>query len=201
MTKAILLDLGGVLVELDFPRAYRAAARLTGLDITEVPERIRRTGLSEPYEQGRISSREFYRRFSAALALRVSYGRFCDLWGDMFGAEPLLKPSFLAGLRARYRLLLVSNTNELHFEWIRRHFPLIEEFDDYVLSYEVGSMKPAPEIYLEAVRRAGCAAGECFFADDKEENVDAAGRLGIDAVRFTDEKALQAELRERGVGW
>ena len=62
-------------------------------------------------------------------------------------------------------------------------------------------MKPAPEIYLEAVRRAGCAAGECFFADDKEENVDAAGRLGIDAVRFTDEKALQAELRERGVGW
>ncbi len=201
MTKAILLDLGGVLVELDFPRAYRAAARLTGLDFTEVPERIRESGLSEPYEHGRISSREFYRRFSVALGLRVSYERFCDLWGDMFGAEPLLGPSFLAALGDRHRLLLVSNTNELHFDWIRRHFPLLEEFDDYVLSYEVGSMKPAPQIYREAVSRAGCSAGECFFADDKQENVEAAGRLGIDSVLFTDESALQTELRKRGVRW
>ena len=199
MIKAILLDLGGVIVELDFPRAYRAAAGLTGLDVEQVPELIREARLAEPYEHGRISSEEFYRRLSAALGLGVSYERFCELWGDMFGSEPLLERSFLAALRERHRLLLLSNTNELHFEWLRRHFPLLEEFDEYVLSYEVASMKPQPEIYLEAVRRAGCAAGECFFADDKVENVEAARRLGIDAVLFRGRGALESELRRRGV--
>lgn len=201
MIKAILLDLGDVIVQLDFPRAYAAAAALTGLDVEEIRERISRANLSEPYEKGRISSREFYRRFSAALGLRVSFRRFCDLWGDMFGPDPLLDRSFLAGLGARHRLLVVSNTNELHFEWIRRHFPLLEEFDDYVLSYQVGSMKPEPGMYLEAVRRAGCEAAECFFTDDKAENVAAAAQVGIEAVVFTNESTLQAELRDRGVGW
>ncbi len=199
MIKAILLDLGGVIVELDFARAYRATAELTGLDVEEVPERIRRAGLAEPYEHGRISSEEFYRRLSAALGLRVSYKRFCEIWGDMFGAEPLLERSFLAALRKRYRLLLLSNTNELHFEWLRRRFPLLKEFDDYVLSYEVGSMKPAPEIYLEAVGRAGCETAECFFADDKPENIEAATRLGMHGALFTSGQALRSELRGHGV--
>ncbi len=201
MIKAILFDLGDVIVELDFRRAYAAAAGLTGLAVEEIRDRIRQAGLSEPYEKGRISSLEFYRSFSAAIGLMVSYERFCELWGDMFGPDPLLDRSFLAGLGSRHRLLLVSNTNELHFEWIRRHFAILEEFDDFVLSYQVGSMKPEPEIYLEAARRAGCEAAECFFTDDKEGNVEAASRLGIEAARFTGEKALQAELRKRGVRW
>lgn len=202
MTKAILLDLGNVIVGLDFDRGYRAAAARCRFSVSEIPERIRAAELSVPYELGEITSEEFHRRFCAALEMTdVGYADFARLWGDMFGPKPLLSGELLEGLRARYRLVLLSNTNELHFRWIREHYPLLEHFHDYVLSYEVGSMKPSAGIYREAIRVAGCQAEECFFTDDNEGNIEGALRLGIDAVLFAGEQQLKEELIRRQVVW
>jgi HAD superfamily hydrolase (TIGR01509 family) len=60
-------------------------------------------------------------------------------------------------------------------------------------------MKPSPEIYQEAVRSAGCSPAECFFTDDKQENVDAARRAGIDAIRFEGRLEIERQLKERGL--
>jgi HAD superfamily hydrolase (TIGR01509 family) len=65
----------------------------------------------------------------------------------------------------------------------------------------VKAMKPAPAIYREAVTRAGCAAGECFFTDDIEAYVEAARREGIDAVQFLSLEQLETEMRARGIEW
>ncbi len=202
MTKAILVDLGNVIVGLDFDRGYRAAAARCRFSVAEIPERIHAAELSVPYELGEITSEEFYQRFCKALEMTdVSFADFARLWGDMFGPEPLLSDALLEGLRARYRLVLLSNTNELHFRWIREHYPLLKHFHDYVLSFEVGSMKPSAGIYREAIRVAGCQAEECFFTDDNEPNIEGARRLGIDAVRFAGEEQLKEELRRRQVVW
>jgi putative hydrolase of the HAD superfamily len=202
MTKAILLDLGNVIVGLDFDRGYRAAASLCEFSVEEIPNRIRDAALSVPYELGEISSEEFHRRFCDALRMReVSFADFSRLWGDMFQPETLLSEELLRGLRSRYRLVLLSNTNDLHFRWIREHYPLLEHFHEYVLSYEVASMKPSPGIYHEAIRVAGCQPEECFFTDDNESNIEGARRLGIDAVLFAGEGHLKSELARRGVVW
>jgi HAD superfamily hydrolase (TIGR01509 family) len=63
----------------------------------------------------------------------------------------------------------------------------------------VGALKPAPEIYREALKSAGCPPGECFFTDDVEGNVTAARELGLDAVRFESEAQIREELRGRGL--
>jgi putative hydrolase of the HAD superfamily len=199
VTRAVILDLGNVIVGLDFPRAYRAAARLTRHGAEEIPNLIRAANLARPYERGELSSREFYRRFCRALDLELSYPEFVDLWSDMFQPEPILSDVLLRELAAATRLLLLSNTNEIHFEFIRAKYPLLQHFHDFVLSYRVGAMKPDPAIYLDTVRRAGCEAGECFFVDDIEENVEAARRLGIDAEVFRSANELAAQLRLRGV--
>lgn len=202
MTKAILFDLGNVIVGLDFDRGYRAAAARCPFSVAEIPDRIRAASLSVPYELGEISSEEFYQRFCDALQMRdVSFVDFARLWGDMFDDEPLLSGELLRGLRARYRLVLLSNTNDLHFRWIREHYPLLEHFHDFVLSYEVGSMKPSAGIYKEAIRVAGCHPEECFFTDDNEGNIDGARQLGIDAVLFAGQEQLETELARRGVEW
>jgi putative hydrolase of the HAD superfamily len=202
MTKAILLDLGNVIVGLDFDRGYRAMASRCAFSVSEIPGRIRASGLAVPYEVGEMSSEEFHRRFCDALEMRgVSFADFGRLWSDMFVPAPLLSIGLLEGLRARYRLVLLSNTNELHFRWIRERYPLLEHFHDYVLSYQVRSLKPSPEIYREAIRQAGCRPEECFFTDDVEANVEGARRLGIDAVLFGGEKQLKTELARRGVVW
>lgn len=202
MTKAVLLDLGNVIVGLDMDRVYRATAAVSSLSLSEIPGRLRDSGLYQPYERGEMSSEEFYRRFCRSLHLNgVSFDEFATLWGDMFQPAPLLADELLRGLSARYPMLLLSNTNELHFRWIREHYPLLEHFHQYVLSYQVGAMKPSPEIYREAIRRAGCQPQECFFADDVAENVEGARRVGIDAVVFTGEQQLRSELARRGVVW
>jgi putative hydrolase of the HAD superfamily len=202
MTKAVLLDLGNVIVGLDTDRVYRAVAALSPLTLAEVPGRIRAAGLYEPYERGEMSSEQFHSRFCKALQIDgLDFAGFSRLWGDMFQPAPLLSGEMLEGLRARYRLILVSNTNELHFRWIREHYPLLRHFHDYVLSYQVGTMKPSAGIYREAIRRAGCLPAECFFADDVAENVAGARRQGIDALLFSGEEPLKSELAQRGIIW
>lgn len=199
MTRAVILDLGNVIVGLDFPRAYRAAARLTGHSAEEIPEIIRAANLARPYERGELASEEFYRRFCRALDLKISYSGFVDLWSGMFQPEPILTDALLAELAAATKLIMLSNTNEIHFEFIRAQYPLVRHFHDFVLSYRVGAMKPDAAIYLDAVRRAACEPGECFFVDDIEENVAAARRLGIDAEVFRSAHNLEAALLKRGV--
>jgi putative hydrolase of the HAD superfamily len=200
MTKAVLLDLGNVIVGLDMDRVYRATAKVCPFPMDEIPGRIRAAKLYEPYERGELSSEIFHGRFCEALQIdTVGFDEFARLWGDMFQPTPLLASELLASLAQRCRLVLLSNTNELHFRWIREHYPLLEHFHEYVLSFQVGAMKPSPEIYREAIRRAGCRAEECFFTDDVEENVAGALREGIDAVVFGGELQFKRELAARGL--
>ena len=199
--RALLIDLGNVIVGLDFDRAYQAAERVSPYSAGEIPDRIRATGLSDRYERGEISSEAFYREFCGALEMGVSFEQFREIWADMFRTEPLLSDSFLAALGREQRMLLLSNTNEIHFEAIRARYPQLAHFDDYVLSYQVGAMKPEEAIYQEAIRRAGCEPSRCFFTDDNEANVSAARRAGIDAVVFAGEQDLKRQLRRRGIAW
>jgi putative hydrolase of the HAD superfamily len=78
---------------------------------------------------------------------------------------------------------------------------LLRHFDDLVLSYEVKAMKPQPEIYREALARAGCCPAECFYTDDIAAYVDAARGMGIDSVLFESRPQLEGELRRRGIAW
>jgi glucose-1-phosphatase len=138
---------------------------------------------------------------SAMLGLRVNYDQFCELWSSIFLPETLIPDAMLERLSRRYRMLLLSNTNAIHFSMIRERYPFIRHFDDLVLSHEVKAMKPSPVIYREAIARAGCAAEECFFTDDIAAYVEGARKEGIDAVQFVSLEKLQEDLRSRGIEW
>jgi putative hydrolase of the HAD superfamily len=200
MYKAIIFDLGKVLVHFDFKRGYRQLEGLCPYPAAEIPKRIGPTGLVPRFETGLIEPRDFVEQLSKVLDLQVDYGRFCEIWGSIF-CHTLVPESMLEGLAARYRLLLMSNTNALHFEIIRRDYPLIRHFHHLILSHEVKAMKPRPEIYQAAVARAGCRPEECFFTDDMPEFVEGARRMGIDAVQFQSAEQLEGELRSRGISW
>lgn len=113
--------------------------------------------------------------------------------------ETLIPESMIARLGEGHRLLILSNTNLIHFSMLKANYPLFRHFDHYVLSYEFGAMKPAGEIYQEAIARAECSAGECFFTDDILINVEAARENGMDAIQFLSAGQLEAELKARAV--
>lgn len=200
MPKAIIFDLGKVLVPFDFKIGYRALEAACPYKAEEIRGRIAKTGLVERLEKGLIGSQDFVGRLSEALELRLEYADFCRAWSSIFYGQ-LLADALLESLAAQYRLLLLSNTNAIHWEMIRENYPMIRYFHDLILSFEVHSMKPEPEIFEAAVARAGCRAEECFFTDDIADNVEAAKRLGMDAVQFESAAQLEKEMARRGIRW
>ena len=201
MIKTILFDLGNVIIPVDFRRCHEALARVCPHPPESVPQLIGRTGLPRRFEQGEISAEEFVAETCRLLDMKITYAEFWDVWTRIFLPETLIPESLLEGLRRNQRLLLLSNTNCIHFQMAQERYPLLRNFDGYVLSYEVGVLKPAPGIYREAIARAGCRAEECLFIDDLAVNVEAARKEGMEATQFLSLDQLQEELRARGLEW
>jgi len=197
--KTILFDLGNVIIPFDFRLAYAKLQPLCNYPVTEIPQRMRNTSLVSRFESGHIGAQQFVREFSAELELNITYDDFCDLWTSVFLPEPLIQESLVTNLGARHRLMILSNTNPIHFHMIQANYPLLRHFDHCVLSYEVGALKPHAEIYEHAISHAGCDAGECFFTDDLAVNVEAARKHGMDAVQFISAVQLERELAARGL--
>jgi len=196
--KAIIFDLGRVLVHFDFNRAYRELESLCPFPAAEIPKRLAPTGLPQQFETGLIDGPEFHAKITEILGLSVDYDRFCHLFCGIF-THPLVPESLLEDLHSRYRLVLLSNTNSIHFDMIRATYTFLRHFDELVLSYEVKAMKPHPDIYRAAIGKAGCRPEECFYTDDIPDYVEGARKMGIDAVQFEDAEQLQAEMRARGI--
>jgi glucose-1-phosphatase len=200
MYKAIIFDLGKVLVEFDFKRGYRQLETLCPYPAAEIPKRIGTTDLVGRFETGLIEPADFVSQFSGLLGLELDYDHFCRIWSCIF-SDTLLPDSMIEGLAARYRLVLLSNTNAIHFEMVRANYPILRHFHELVLSYEVKAMKPQPEIFRAAIERAGCLPEECFYTDDIPQFVEAARREGIDAVQFRSAEQIQEALKARGISW
>jgi len=199
--KTLIFDLGRVLVNFDFKRGYQALEGLCPYRAAEIPKRLATCDLVERFETGLIEPRDFVAQISTVLDLAVDYDRFCGIWSSIF-TETLVPEGMLERLKERYRLMLLSNTNVIHFEGLREtHASLLGHFDDLVLSYEVKAMKPRPEIFQAAIARAACRAEECFYTDDIGANVEAARMLGIDAVQFESASQLEREFTARGIRW
>ena len=201
MRKAVIFDLGKVLIHFDFQPGYRALAGLCPFPEAEIPRRIAPTGMVERLETGLVEPRAFFEEFREALHLNLDYEGFCEIWNGIF-TDALIPESLIEGLAARYRLVLLSNTNALHFEILREKYrSLLRHFHALVLSHEVHAMKPSPAIYRAAIEQAGCLPGECFYTDDIAAFVEGGKAMGLDAVQFANLAQLERELTARGIGW
>lgn len=199
MIKTVIFDLGRVIVPFDFQRGYTRLEPLCGLKTGEIRAKIGASGLVPRYESGEIESEAFVAELSECIGLKAGFSEFCDIWMSIFLPETLISEEMLAEIRTGHRLVLLSNTNRIHFEGIRANYPLLRQFHQFVLSYEAGAMKPSPIIYRKAIEAAQCEASECFFTDDIPEYVEGAKQMGIDAVQFQSAAQIREELCRRGV--
>ena len=199
MIKCIIFDLGRVLVPFDFNRAWVWMESRSGLPMAEIRRRVDEAGLFLPFESGTISPEEFVARMGDVLGIQFGADEFAAIWNSIFLPETLVSEGLIERLAGAYRLVLLSNTNAIHFRFLHDTYPLLRHFHQYVLSYEAGVMKPAAGIYQKAIDAAGCLPGECLFFDDIPENVEGAEVVGINAVLFISGRQLEAELLARGI--
>lgn len=196
----LYFDLGNVLVLFTVERMCRQMADVAGTDPARVYQLVFDSGLQRQFELGRISETEFYERFCQALGRCVDRQALALAACDIFTLNVTLLP-VLAGLcQAGYRLGILSNTCQAHWEHCRRRFRVLEEmFSVHALSYRLGAMKPDAAIFLAAARLARTAPEDIFYTDDLPGHIAGAKSVGFDAVPYSDTPTLVAELRRRGL--
>ncbi len=195
-------DLGNVLCTFCHEQMCRQMAAVAGVPAELVRQEFLEIPRFFAFESGQITEEEFFQEFCERTGTRPDRQALEIATSDIFTLNRAVLP-WLSRLADRgHRTGVLSNTNPWHWRWITagRYAEILPgRFEQFVLSYEVGFLKPTRDIYEAAVQAAGVAAAEVFFVDDRPENVAAALEVGLDAVLFTTTDALADALSERGV--
>jgi glucose-1-phosphatase len=197
MIKAIIFDLGKVIVSFDFEHGFQTISQFCDYSVDEIREKIMTSEELYLYETGKMSSREFFEAVRKKLNFTATQKQFYDAWNSSFHDETLLPESLLAELADKYRLVALSDTCDAHITFLRQKFSFFKHFDELVFSYDVGEMKPSPKMFEVAVKKANCAANECLFVDDKLANVAGAIVCGLEAVQFLSAEQFYEELKTK----
>ena len=214
MIKAIIFDLGGVLIDVDMNRCFHNIKAL-GVDVdcltktssesnapvSTVCEGITISGALHEYQIGKIPTDKFITMIQQISTPGTTRQQVLDAWNSCLLTLPKYKLDFVKQLRNEgYATYLLSNTNDAHWKYIlETSFPEPAEnyFDKLFLSQEMGMAKPNPEIYAEVLRQISTPADECLFIDDSSANCKAAETLGIHTYNAPIHTDWREEVRKK----
>lgn len=197
--KAIIFDLGKVLLDFDFAIAARKLAPRCRLPWPTIVDLINQSPLLHRLETGLVSSQAFFEEVQAATGFHGTFPEFGVIFGDIFTPiEPMVK--LQAELRAvPKRTYIFSNTNDLAVAHIRQHFPFFSQFDGYIYSYEHHTMKPEAGLYEIMEKASGCRGAELLYIDDRRENIAAGAARGWQTILQETPKKTRATVIQLGL--
>ena len=179
MIKTIIFDFGDVFINLDKSATHREMRKLK---IEDISEELLQTNLN--YEKGLISSDAFLNSYLNYFS-NLTKSQIRDSWNAILIDFPKYRYTFLKILSEKkyYQLILLSNTNEIHINWVKENIPFYDDFkncfDAFYFSHEINFRKPDAEIYEFVLEKHNLKPEECLFIDDTQENTEAAAALGI----------------------
>lgn len=197
--KTFLFDLGNVLMFFSHERMTVQLAEELGRTKEETWSLLFGSELQQDFERGRMTTQEFHERIEREVGRNLEREALERAVADIFWPNEPMRPLVQRLKSEGYRLVLLSNTSEPHVRFIRQQFDVLDDFDELVLSYEVGAAKPEPAIYQAALRAAQAAPNECFYTDDISKYVAAGRAHGIEAHLFEGYDGLVERLRSLGV--
>ncbi len=179
MIKTIIFDFGDIFINLDKPGTLREFEKL-GID--GYTDAIVKNNIQ--YEKGLIPSEKFISNYISEFN-QLNKEQVVTSWNAVLKDFPKYRLDFIKKISEEkdYQLILLSNTNEIHIDWIKKNISFFKEFvecfDSFYLSYEINFRKPDAEIYQFVLDKHELNPEECLFIDDTKENTDAAAKLGI----------------------
>ena len=199
MIRAFLFDIGNVILKFDFSGVLKKTLALSEvrdpIDATAQIDRIK-----VGYEDGQIDRATFLRGVFDVLRYRGTEAQFIAAWEDIFTPnEPMV--ALVEQLHERFPLYLLSNTSDIHRDFIFQRYPFFQRFAGGIYSYEVKSSKPARDIYEIAQRQLGIEPPSTFFIDDLLPNIETARSLGfhVHHYHYDQHEALLTQLAASGV--
>ncbi|HHF51435.1 MAG: HAD family phosphatase [Candidatus Aminicenantes bacterium] len=196
MIRTVISDMGNVILPFDVSVFLERIAKYSSLEKEEIMSMpVLYDGLIESFGKGRISPNKYYKGMKEIFKVDLKFKDFLDIYCDIFSLDSSVLET-LAKIKGKCKLILLSNTDTLHFNYIKKRFPEIFLFDEYILSYKVGSVKPEEKIFKIAIEKSETEPQNILFIDDMEENIRAAAKTGMKIVHFNSKTNLKAELEK-----
>jgi HAD superfamily hydrolase (TIGR01509 family) len=197
--RAIIFDIGRVLVRVDVARAMQGLASGSALSPSELWTAIEKDPRWPDWQEGRIAPRDWYLHLNKRLGGNLTFEQFTEVWNRALDPIPIQEDAFIEKLSKLYRLALLSNTDPIHVRHMEATYSFFSFFPTRIYSCSVGASKPNPLIYREALRALKVQAQEAVYIDDVPAYVEAAQRLGMAGIQFQSPAQLTSDLKSLGV--
>lgn len=201
--KVVVFDLGKVIFDYDLNLISNALSKYSTKEFIfkDMNSFIyQNKELFFKYERGQISSIDFYKQMLTLLSLQnLSFEEFSKIWNEIF--SPMQDViDLICSLSKRYNLALLSNTNQLHFDYLyQKYGDFFMNFKKLHLSYLMNSRKPESAIYEQVIKEHNVTPANIFFTDDNQENIYSAMFMGIKAYHFKNISKLKQDLESFGI--
>ena len=198
--RAILFDLGGVVIDIDFKRAFQIWAALASVDASDLEKRFNFDEAYEQHETGDLQSSAYFNALGESLNVSLSEDDLVAGWNDIYlGTIPGMV-KLLATASQRFPLYAFTNSNPTHQSvWSVRFAAELSAFKTIYVSSELGVRKPDPRSFSLVAEQMGVQASEVLFFDDSVENVDGAVSAGMRGVVVESTRAVTAALGRYGI--
>ncbi len=203
----LLLDFGNVLFDLDIPKWYEQMLRLLGKESIQKHTVEKAQQLFRRYELGALSENAFVHQFIDLSQENISRADVLQAWNSIFVKMDADIFSLLTKLKKSYKLILLSNINETHYNFVFGYLKEVHQvtdwdrryFDHSFYSHLMHMRKPDAEIYSEVIRQTGLESRRTLFIDDLQENLDGASPLGFKTLRKDPKMKLSKLLSDFGL--
>jgi FMN phosphatase YigB (HAD superfamily) len=199
--RAIIFDIGRVLVRVDIRKAQLGLTKGNGLTPEELWAAIEKDPRWPDWQEGRMSARDWHQNLCNRLGVTLNFEDFTKVWNSALDPEPIHPDSLFQQLSKSYRLGLLSNTDPIHVAHLESTYSFFNHFPKPVRIYScsVGASKPNPLIFREALRAVKVKAEETVYIDDIPAFTDAASTLGCAGILFRNAEKLRKDLASIGI--
>jgi glucose-1-phosphatase len=181
--EALLFDLGRVVIDIDFNRAFSRWAEHARCDQKLISERFRHDTAYERHERGEIDSKEFFANLREFLRIDISDAQLLEGWNSILVGEIPGISELLAKAAENFPLYAFTNSNRAHEQcWSKQFSGILSNFKQIFVSSTIGLRKPEAKAYDYVVQEIGVSADRIVFFDDLLENIEGARARGLQTV-------------------
>lgn len=201
--KNIIFDLGGVIINLDIPKTISEFNKLSTIPFESIYTQLQQSPIFDLFDKGQIHEGDFFKELQKNLREEVTEKQMIDAWNSMLLDFPLHRLQMLEVLKTKYRVFLLSNTNETHVtqleaDLFKQHgYKNLESFFEQVYySCRIGMRKPDAEIFEFVLNQNMLKSNETVFIDDSPQHVKGALDLGIQSYLLPKHKDVNDLITE-----
>ncbi len=193
MIEALLFDLGGVIVEIDFDRAFKVWAKYSNSNIEEIKSRFTFDEYYEAHERGEIEFDQYFNSLRKTLGIEITDQEFTVGWNSIFIGEIAGISKLLSNIKTIIPIYVFSNTNKLHQNyWFKQFENILSNFETIFTSSDIGKRKPDLDAFQTVADLIGFKPQQILFFDDLLENINGAKKAGFKTVHV--QSVLDTEI-------